>query len=257
MLGDMMKTNWETGKGGLVYYVTVTAFELVAGSHAGSGHTDNAASCSHAEFLQGKLHDFVLANFGEAVLREVKTAVSAAATHPPFVAQHAQVAQLRTFLDQIPLDESLAGLDKHPETENGFRNYGNAGGYKTVVPSDNVVLTVERDSGDIGPKFGRRGPTFAVKLPGHASAVVAWQDHFFLVVSNSYTVLDPRGRHLHTSHQPDFGTLLRITNVYKRQERIFFAYRWFHQNYPDGFLQFQVGRGFTGRMELTTTNLCE
>jgi hypothetical protein len=59
----------------VVHYAEVSASEVIVGSHAGSGHTDFAGACSHAEFLGGHLQDVVRAEHGEAVLAEMIEAV--------------------------------------------------------------------------------------------------------------------------------------------------------------------------------------
>lgn len=52
-------------------YVHVRVHDVVVGGHYGSGHTDNAGSCSHAEFLAGRYQDVVLEDLGQEVLDEV------------------------------------------------------------------------------------------------------------------------------------------------------------------------------------------
>jgi hypothetical protein len=66
---------WEKARGVVVHYAEVSASEVIVGSHAGSGHTDFAGACSHAEFLGGHLQDVVRAEHGEAVLAEMIEAV--------------------------------------------------------------------------------------------------------------------------------------------------------------------------------------
>lgn len=58
-------------------YIHLTPTEVVVGSHYGSGHTDNAGSCSHAAFRAGQYHDVVRRDHGEEVLAEVMQALGA------------------------------------------------------------------------------------------------------------------------------------------------------------------------------------
>lgn len=58
-------------------YVHVRASEVVVGEHYGSGQTDNAGACSHAEFLAGRFQDIVRSHHGDRVLAEVIAAVKA------------------------------------------------------------------------------------------------------------------------------------------------------------------------------------
>lgn len=69
-----MKTSWEYGPA----YCQITKSEVVVGSNPGkTGHTDNAGSCSHAEFLGGQYHDLIKKDLGEEVLQEVIASVQA------------------------------------------------------------------------------------------------------------------------------------------------------------------------------------
>jgi hypothetical protein len=246
----MIRTDWEIAVDGRVRYIQVGPFEVVVGSHAGSGHTDSACSRTHRAFLAGEFHDTIRADFGQGILEEVQAAVQAAPEHPPFAAQHAHVAAARAYLDGIPLDSGLAGFDRLPDVESGRDNYGSAGGYRMVVSSDTATLILERGQGIVQPNGGAR-LSYWLELPGHASAAVALRDHFYIVVSDCYAVVDRRGVTIAPQGQDAaiFGTALRVRNVYRHAETIAFAYWWFHRNQPDGLLRFQIGRGFTGRWE--------
>lgn len=71
-------TYWERTRGGVTYYVSIEANQVVVGEHRGSGHTDNAGVCSHAEFAGGRWHGEVRANLGPRILAEILAALAPA-----------------------------------------------------------------------------------------------------------------------------------------------------------------------------------
>jgi len=241
-----MKTSWETHAYGTTHYIQIDAQELVVGSHAGSGHTDNAGAVLHAEFLQGQYHDLIRTQFGPDVLTEVIEAIHAAATHPPFLAQREHRAKLHTFLDAIPLDPNLNDLCRWPDTEHGYRHYGNAGGTKTIVHSDTLTLTTERDQAILETTVS--GDSIAnLTLPGHISDVVALADHFYLLVNDDMAVIAPDGSLAAAPDSGIFGAELRLGRVYRHNETIVYSYHWLGAPYGKGLLHYAVGQGFTGR----------
>jgi hypothetical protein len=247
-----MKTSWETSEGNILYSIYISAFEVSVGDQYMPGGQYDGSSCTHEAFLQGGLHHLILNHFGSEVLAEVIKAVKAAQTHPPFQAKRNKLASLRAYLDRIPLDPPLAGLDQHPETVKGWFCYGNAGGYKTVVQSDTVTLTVEQAAGFVARNDGQGSPHVReFRFDGWAEEVVELRDHFYLVVSQDYAVVDPNGRILEDprEHQGILGGDLRIQHVYRHKDIICFSYQWMRRQYPNGLLRYEVGKGFTGRWE--------
>ena len=71
-------THWERTRGGVTYYVSIEPQRVVVGDHRGSGHTDNAGTCTHAEFLAGRWHGEIRANMGPRVLAEILAALAPA-----------------------------------------------------------------------------------------------------------------------------------------------------------------------------------
>ena len=236
--------NWEKKLGKPTHYIHVDHASVVVGSTLGSGHTDNAGSASHTEFLDGHFHNNIRDIFGENILDEVIISVLNADTDPIFSAQNDKERALLETLNAIPLDARLAGLVGNPAVENGGLNYGNAGGYKTTLKSDTLTLTFERDKGQITPSAG--GAPINVTLPAHGSAAVALKDHFYIVVNDGLITVTPTGEIIQPGPRI-FGETLRISYVYRYEEVIFVAYRWFHGNHPRGWLQYELGEGFTGR----------
>ncbi len=228
----------------MTHYIRITHGQVIVGSHAGSGHTDNASACGYDAFVDGRFHSHILTYFDEATLTAVLAAVQAAQTYPPFIAKRNKTAVAHAYLESIPIDPTLADLPRHPDTENGATNYGNGGGYKTILRSDTVTLTVERNEGFVMPNEGVEKRAFT--LPGHASSAVALHDHFYLVVSDAYAIITPDGTVL-TQERPIFGTFLRINAVYRRGETICFGYFWLQGEHPRGWLRYVLGVGFNGR----------
>lgn len=241
-----MKMMWEKQQDGTTLYIQLTAQEVVVGSHAGSGHTDNAGATLHGDFLQGQYHDLIRRDFGLDVLAEVIEAVHAAATHPPFLAQREHRAKLQAFLNAIPIDPNLNALPRWPDTEAGYRNYGNAGGYKTVVHSDNFTLTTERDQAILEERTSGRVITH-LTLPGHIADVVALADYFYLKVSDDIAVIAPDGSFAAAPGSGIFGAELRLSRLYRYQDWIVYGYYWIGIPYGEGLLRYQVGQGFTAR----------
>ena len=241
-----MKTSWETHVGGTTHYIQVNALEVVVGSHGGSGHTDQAGAVLHDEFLSGQFPDLIRRDFGPDVLAEVLEAIHAAATHPPFIAQREHRARLQAFLDAIPIDPGLNALPRWPDTEHGYRHYGNAGGYKTIVHSDTLTLTTEKQQAIL--EHTTTGEIIAsLVLPGHISDVVPLADHFYLLSRDDMTVIAPDGSLAAAPGSGFFGAELRLGRVYRHGSTIAYSYHWLGAPYGRGLLRYQVGQGFTGR----------
>lgn len=72
----MTKTFWERTRDDTTYYVGIEATQVVVGEHRGTGQSDVAGTCSHAEFTAGRWHDHIKANLGADVLSEVLAALA-------------------------------------------------------------------------------------------------------------------------------------------------------------------------------------
>jgi len=67
-----MTTYWEKKSAGTTYYLQILDGMIIeAGSHRGSGHTDNAGTCTIEEFLDGTFKDIVRNNMGEDIINEI------------------------------------------------------------------------------------------------------------------------------------------------------------------------------------------
>ena len=119
---DYLQNYWEQKNGRLTHYIRLDHQQLVVGSHAGSGQTDNASACNYAEFLDGRFHTHIRTHFDETTLTAVIAAVHAARTHSPFIAKRNKTITASAWLKSIPIDPALADLPTHPDVENGFGN---------------------------------------------------------------------------------------------------------------------------------------
>ncbi len=236
--------HWEKKKDKTTYYIRIDHFQIIVGEHQGSGHTDNAGVASYADFLAGHFQSDIRRVFGENVLDEVIAAVKSADDDPVFAKKRSAERSLLETLNGIPLDATLAGLLQDPPTERGALNYGNGGGYKTILKSDTLTLTFERDKGILTPNVG--GDPITVTLPGHGSDAVTLNDHFYIIVSDDLVVVKPNGEII-KERGSLFGETLRITTVNRHEDVIYIAYRWFFGNHPRGWLRYEVDKGFTGR----------
>jgi hypothetical protein len=66
---------WQRLTGATEHYAEITATAVLIGSRGRASYSDNATSCSHAEFLAGALHDVVRDGLGEAIMAEMLVAV--------------------------------------------------------------------------------------------------------------------------------------------------------------------------------------
>ena len=160
--------SYEATTGGLRHYLMVLPAEIVIGSTAGSGHTDNAATCTHAAFLAGRFNDDVERTFGRDVLAAVRAACVDATNDPFFGAAGAERDLLAAWagLDRDPV---LAALAEAPDES--WRAYGDetltrfsTGETEIVVAADRSVL---------------RFPGAEVRLDGDLSGAVAWDGRFY------------------------------------------------------------------------------
>lgn len=236
--------HWEKKIEKTTHYIQINHFQVVFGSHQSSGQADHAGVAGYAEFLDGRFHASIREIFGENILQEVIGSVQTAENDPLFEKKHRRDRTLLDALSAIPLDARLAGLLRRPDLENGGLNYGNGGGYKTILPSDTLTLTFEQDRGVLLPNAG--GASIDVILPGHGSAAVALHDHFYIVVNHDFLVVKQDGA-VYQERNSIFGDTLRIGYVYRWAEMIFFSYRWFDGNHPKGWLRYELGEGFIGR----------
>ena len=243
-----LQTIWERSDNTVTHYIRLDHSQVVVGSHSSSGQTDNASACSYDEFLNGRFHTHIITYFDQKVLSDVIDSVNAAESYAPFVAKREERHAANTLLGHIPMDDTLAELVNASDTEKGFRNYGNAGGYKTILRSDTVTLTVERNKGFVMSNDG--GEPYPFTLPGHASSVVALRDHFYLVVSDDYAVITPQGVVLENELSL-FGSFLRINAVFRYADTICYGYYWFRGDAPRGWLRYELGVGFNGHCTQT------
>ena len=94
--------NWEKTTGAVTHYCYLTATEVVVGSHAGSGLTDNAGACTPEEFLKGMYQHLVRSQLGEDILGQVLEAVVSTCDNPERVAQYREEQARVTQMDDVP-----------------------------------------------------------------------------------------------------------------------------------------------------------
>ncbi|MCO4763798.1 MAG: hypothetical protein KC502_19955 [Myxococcales bacterium] len=73
-------TQWKSMKGITEHYVIVRGDRVIIGEHSGSGRTDRAMACSHAEFLAGRHDGLIRRVHGPDTLREMREAVETIGT---------------------------------------------------------------------------------------------------------------------------------------------------------------------------------
>ena len=161
--------SYEATTGGLRHYLVVRPAEIVIGSSAGSGHSDNAVTCTHAAFLTGAYNADVERTFGRDVLAAVRAACVDATDDPFFGAVGAE-RDLLTAWAGLDRDPGLATLAEAPDET--WRAYGDE--TLTRVSTAGTDLVVTEDRGLL------RFPDAEVRLDGDLSGAIAWDGRFYV-----------------------------------------------------------------------------
>jgi len=219
--------SWETKKGGRTCYVQVTPYEVVVGSHSGSGHSDNAATCSHQELLDGTHQGTIRHEHGDRILQEVIAAVVASFEDPEtllrWTEEHAQAERWKA----LPTDERLRAFLEDPE-ERGISSYGKGEGpFVSFLTLGSVSLRVD-GSHAVFTVPGR--PPREHTLPGNHSALLVAGTRFYVAAQHAL-IFDAFGD-LVASTGPYEESLalarrLRISDVLRRGDEAVFLYRNF------------------------------
>jgi hypothetical protein len=244
----MSVTSWERTHDQQVCYAQVTAFSVLVGSHYGSGHTDYAGVCSHAEFLAGRFHDIVRHDLGEAALREMFVAVHTAPENPAFAAEFAPVRGVRATLAALPHDPSLPALLDSPLRVDG--RWALHEGCPFSLAGDGAALSLDTArNADVSP---RGAPPVRHSLPGHVAGAL-FAAGVWVMNLGGLLALDPTGRR----RSPEalvaapWGTMLRGWDVYEVEHRVLFVYEWCNKHAgPPGVCEFRPDVGFVGHAPL-------
>ena len=244
----MPNHNWEVSHGPRVCYAQVTAREVVVGSHYGSGHTDSAGVCSHAEFLAGRFQDIVRDDLGEACLREMIDAVRGAPNDLAFAAERARLQAVRSVLDALPTDPSLPALLAAPGVVHG--QWALYHGCPVALAALGATLSLDRElHAVVRPSHG---PAVTHTLPGYVSGAV-FAGGVWLLNIGGVLAFDTEGRRRSPealAHEP-WGTTLRGWDVYAAGERLLFTHKWFDANDGGpGVCEFRPDVGFVGHCPL-------
>lgn len=248
-----MKTSWSKTEGKRTDYIYVQYDKVVVGNHSGTGLSDNPGACSHEEFLTGKYHKEILEQFGQQVLDEVINAVIQSNDNPEFKAKWQRIKQIKKFIEEIPIDESLKDLHLHPDTISGSQAYGNRGNYLSYIESDTTSLTYEMFSGTIENK--QTGEKININFKNHASYCVELHDYYYLISNDNLYVISPEGKIVFTTeityNETIFGRELRIGQIFRYHDIIFFLYHSMNSEViPRGLIRYELGEGFTARVEI-------
>ncbi len=217
-----VKTFWEKGPD----YCRVTAYEVVVGSNpGGSGHTDNAGACSHADFLKGQYQDLIRRNLGEDVLHEVIAAVKAMAQDPTFEQQRDEDAGYVVAWEKIPLNLLLKEWAAHPH-DRAMDHYAKEADHSTVLnlsTGATLRLPFESDQGTLVLEDG----TVAV-IPERSGPVLEHKGFFYngdihLTVYDFFGKRRFSTRDLEKSH--GFGKDYRVVDVLRVDDHILAVYR--------------------------------
>ncbi len=242
----MAQISWERKEGKNTHFIVVDHLKVTIGIEGEQRYVGGAASCSYTKFLAGRFHTQISNTFNEKILNEVIASVKNAENNPVFAKERRKIHPLQNALSTIPLDATLAGWVGHSDLERGSKNYGNAGHYKTILRSDTLTMTVEKQKGFLVPNQGGEKIDFTLSGNGFAASAIAYQDYFYLVFGSDYAIISPNGKVL-KKELDIFGETLRINSVFQGDNVVFYAYSWFQSEYPRGWLRYEIGEGFTGR----------
>lgn len=212
--------SYEVTTGGTRHYLMVLPAEIVVGSTSGSGHSDNAGTCTHAAFLAGRYNGDVERTFGRDVLRTVRSACVDATGDPYFGAAGPERELLVAWasLDRVP---ALAALAEAPDEE-GRDLCDN------VEPGTTRLSAAEGDLTVTGSRGVLRSTGAAIKLDGKLSGAVAWNGRFYLTDRWHAHVVDASGvRIASTTATPSrFGVThgVRISGPVRRGDTVGFSF---------------------------------
>lgn len=240
--------HWETARGAQLFYAQVTAREVIVGSHFGSGHTDSAGACTHAEFLAGRFQEDVRHDLGEACLQAMLAAVLGAPSDPAFAAEHARVREAQAVLDAIPRDATLPALLAAPGVVHGRWTLYH--GCPVALAAPDATLAVDCALHAVVRPQG--GPAVTHTLPGYVSGAVFAGGVWVLNVGG-VLAFDTEGRRRSPEAltRAPWGATLRGWDVYAAGERVLFTYAWFDANDGGpGVCEFRPDAGFVGHCPL-------
>ncbi|MBN2089871.1 hypothetical protein JW964_09660 [candidate division KSB1 bacterium] len=248
-----MKTSWSKTEGKRTDYIHIQFDMVVVGNHSGTGLSDNPGACSHAEFLAGKYQDDILKHFGQPVLAEVIEAVLQSNENPEFKAKWQRINQIKKLIQEIPIDESLKDLHRHPETMSGSDAYGNRGNYLSYIESDTTSLTYEMSTGTLENK--QTGEKIAINFSNNVTYCVELHDYYFFTSNDNFSVMSPQGQIIFSTELPYnkavFGRELRIQQVFRHQDIIFFLYYSMNSDiFPKGLIRYELDKGLTARVRV-------
>jgi hypothetical protein len=253
-----MKTSWEMMDGNCKNYVDINDREVVIGSTYGSGHTDNAVSCSHKKFLKGFYHDHITQYFGKGTLREIIGYVMKAADHKPFKEKRQKTNLRKKFIRDIPVVPSIKKMVDDPETIDGFMYYGNAGGYSTELKTSSYHFFADSSNqydvrGSITHNIS--GEIYRFSIRGNCESVVELNGIFFIASWDNFSAVDSRGKYLYDTYdlkdkngEKIFGEELRVGRTLRYKKTILVKCWWVAVDEPGSYLRFDAGKkSFTGR----------
>jgi hypothetical protein len=240
----MPNHNWEVSHGPRVCYAQVTAREVIVGQHYGSGHTDSAGVCSHAEFLAGRFQDLVRENLGEACLEEMLATVRGAPNDLAFAAERARRRGVQAVLDALPVDPSLPALLAAPGLVHG--QWALYHGCPVALAAPDATFSIDRELHAV--VHPRGGPAVKHTLPGYVSGAVFAGGVWVLNVGGVWAAdTEGRRRSPEALAREPWGAMLRGWDVYAAGERVLFTYKWFDGNDGGpGVCEFRPDAGFVG-----------
>jgi len=251
-----MKTSWERRDGSATHSVDIHPEEVVVATsypnpHAGGG----GASATHTGFLGGELWGTVLDLFGRSTLVEVLAYVKRAPTLPEFMEKRESLDARKAFVRSIPVDPRIKAALANPAIVDGFRNYGNRGGYVTELRVGDLLFHAGGGVDYVEEVRARKRHRFDV--PGTCTSVVGLGGRFYFTAWDNFWVVDGAGRLLYDTYSLTdakgdriFGEALRVDRVMSLGKAILVRAWWLATPMPRSCLRFDPDvLAFTGRWD--------
>ncbi|MDD5707857.1 MAG: hypothetical protein PHR35_18210 [Kiritimatiellae bacterium] len=251
-----MKISWARTAGAAEHTVDINATEVVVATSYGNPHAGGGgASCSHADFLNGRHHRIVRDLFGEGTLREIISYVKRAGAHPEFIAIRSKLDVRKQFILDIPEDRRIKGIVEHPALVDGYTCYGNCGGYDTACVNGRHRFYMGKLGDFVEDTRTKKRSRF--QAPGSCVSVVGLDARFYFVSWDNFWVVDAGGRTLFETYslkdqskEPIFGGALRADRTYRLKRNILVHVWWVCSDLPDSYLRFHPEKlKFTGRYD--------
>lgn len=231
----LRKTRWGWHeKAFLQSVVTVTDDEVWIGEEGTVRSSIDGGGSRYAfyAFLKGEGQWFIK---DPAMLAEIIASVRMLLPEDPPPEKMPEIQRLLEYLQQIPIDPELTGLNRRGSLEDGSR-----------ICAEQQIQWMNSPAGVV-----YKIPFYECVIDRRPRAIVPRNDEVHFVIDQTFAVSDRTGKWIQSPAETRaiFGDCLLIDNVYCCNDIVFYSYFWMYRKFPDGLLRYEKGKGFTGRFE--------